>query len=95
MKYLRAFLQQGSPLTDKTDESQSERVLSVLSVPPQKEPEVQAGVSLTRTRPVEDAAICTECHRPTWLSLVAQGGERGCIDCLTGRTAMRARGVPL
>jgi hypothetical protein len=95
VKYLRKFLEQGSSLTDRTDERQPKRVLSVLSVAHPKEPEVHAEVSLTRTSPVDDTALCTECNRPTWLSLVAHGGERACIDCLTGRTAMRARGVPL
>jgi hypothetical protein len=37
---------------------------------------------------------CDECGRPAWLSLVADDGARTCVDCITGRTALRARGVP-
>jgi hypothetical protein len=41
------------------------------------------------------AECCTECGRPVWLSLIAEDSGRTCSDCLTGRTALRARRVPI
>jgi len=38
---------------------------------------------------------CSACGQPVWLSLITDDSERTCLDCLTGRTALRGRGVPI
>lgn len=44
---------------------------------------------------VAPATPCDECGRAAWLFLLTTDGARTCVDCLTGRTAMRIKGVPL
>ena len=41
------------------------------------------------------AEPCVECGKPSWLCLVSDDGARTCIDCALGRTALRAKGVPI
>jgi hypothetical protein len=103
--YLRAFLAEPgqhraapetlAARTDKADQSGMRGLLSVLSVP--REP-----VSRNRAVPAEAVQalvaqwlVCDGCDRDAWMALVADDGARTCIDCVTGRTAMRARGVPI
>jgi hypothetical protein len=39
---------------------------------------------------------CNACGGATWIvCVIADDGARTCLDCLTGRTAFRARGVPV
>jgi hypothetical protein len=54
-----------------------------------------SGPPLAPENMVSEENPCNECGRPAWLSLVATDGARTCVECLTGRTAMRARRVPL
>lgn len=94
MKYLRDFLETAPHPTDKTDKSPPPPLLSALSV-------TEGRVSKTRTpenrlsEVLPPSELCSECGRAAWLSLVATDGTRTCFDCLTGRTAMHARGGPL
>lgn len=106
--YLKAFLanreeprevprpraESGAPRADKTDRSHDNALLSALSV----RREVLAGESLpleSKGAILSVAAACDGCGRATWLALVGDDGTRTCVDCLTGRTAMRSRGVPI
>lgn len=107
MKYLRAFLEAGQDATDRTDKRPSDTLLSVLSVPEGTVPETDAPSNEATATPrtlvpaqnwaeaASPANSCSECGGAAGLSLVAVDGARACFDCLLGRTAMRARGVPL
>ena len=93
MKYLREFLETGPHPADKGDKSTPDPLSSVLSA---------SGGRISETRPPENrrpevppSELCGECSRAAWLSLIATDGTRTCFDCLTGRTAMRARTVPV
>jgi hypothetical protein len=95
VKYLRDFLEQGTPPTAKTARSLQAPLSAALAVLAGERLEVRATASSPQNRAPEAAAPCTECHGRTWLFLVADDGARTCLDCLTGRTALRVRGVPL
>lgn len=58
-------------------------------------PENRGSEGAPPTRKRASAERCDECGIDAWLSLVAVDGARTCIDCLTGRTAMRIKAVPL
>jgi hypothetical protein len=55
----------------------------------------EPGTGGSRVSAVVVATPCDECGRDARLSLISDDGTRACVDCLTGRTAMRIRGVPI
>ena len=93
MKYLRQFLETAPHPADKTDKSPPDALLSVLSASGGTVSENRAPENRRAEAPPSE--LCGECSRAAWLSLVATDGTRTCLDCLTGRTAMRACGVPV
>jgi hypothetical protein len=95
MKYLREFLETAPLTTDKTDRSPPDPLLSALSVPHGSVSEIRDPDNRAAEGAAAPSEQCAECRRAAWLSLVAIDGTRTCVDCLTGRTAMRAGGVPV
>lgn len=106
--YLRAFLtpqdrpenepialpKAVAPRPAKTAQSSPAPLLAALAVSPPK-PSRTHLLPENRGPEAPLRPPCDGCGVATWLALLASDGARTCIDCLTGRTAMRARGVPI
>ena len=71
------------------------RLLADAGQPTQETPDRETADWPRAQASLDRPASCSECGGPAFLSLVDFDGSRTCVDCVTGRTAMRRRGVPI